>query len=281
MEQTRLVQFGAAIRSLRTALAVSQQQLARRIGRSQAFVSLVERGRYRSLTVADGDRLCQALGGTLVLGVEAPLVLGGGRQRDAAHAPCLGHVARRLTAAGWLVEREVEIGDPRRPGWIDILAFHPGANIVLVVEVKTELRDLGELERQIGWYEREAMSASRRLGWYPDLAVGCVFLLATEANERRLRENGLSLAAAFPLRGPALWELVSGRRPGTDVRGRGLAMIDPRSRRRRWCQPTVFDGRRPSPPYRNYADFIRASTPRSSRRLAAARSPVVRADHHR
>jgi transcriptional regulator with XRE-family HTH domain len=281
MEQARLVQYGAAIRSLRTALGVSQQQLARRIGRSQAFVSLVERGRYRSLTVADGDRLCRALGGTLVLGVEAPLVLGGGRQRDAAHARCLGHVARRLTAAGWLVEREVEVGDPRRPGWIDVLAFHPGANIVLVIEVKTELRDLGELERQIGWYEREARSASRRLGWYPDLAVGCVLLLATEANERRLRENGLSLAAAFPLRGPALWELVSGRRPVTDVGGRGLAMIDPRSRRRRWCQPTVFDGRRPSAPYRNYADFIRASTPRSSRQLAPARAPVGRADHQR
>jgi hypothetical protein len=38
---------------------------------------------------------------------------------------------------------------------------------------------------------------------------------------------------------------------------RGLALVDPTSRRRDWLLPTRSDGRRSSLPYRDYADAAR------------------------
>ena len=37
----------------------------------------------------------------------------------------------------------------------------------MVDELKTELDGLGALQRQIGWYENDAWTAARRLGWRP------------------------------------------------------------------------------------------------------------------
>ena len=47
---------------------------------------------------------------------------------------------------------------------MDLLAWHPATGLLLVIEVKTELHDLGANERQLNWYEREAWAAARRLG---------------------------------------------------------------------------------------------------------------------
>ena len=42
---------------------------------------------------------------------------------------------------------------------------------------------------------------------------------------------------------------------------RGVAMIDPRSKRRDWLRSLAIDGRRSKLPYRDYADFMRAGGP--------------------
>src|SRR5215204_5410104 len=114
----RLVHFGAQVRSIRVALGMGQRTLAGRIDRSQGYISLVERGNVGGLSIAEAEVIAHALGATLVFGVEAPVLLGGVRQRDAAHAHCVAYVARRLAAAGWIVLREVAIGTRERPGWI-------------------------------------------------------------------------------------------------------------------------------------------------------------------
>ena len=242
---------------------MSQRTLGKSVGRSQTFVSLVETGKAPSLTVQEAARLCAALGATLVFGLESPR-LGESRQRDVVHAICVGYAARRLARAGWVVEREVLAGSVRRPAWIDLLAFHPSARVLLVIEVKTELRDLGELERQLGRYEVEARSLARARGWQARRMLGTVLLLATEVNDARILALRGSTSSAFPVRGRALRELLHG---GTDGIGtRGLALIDPRSRRGEWCVPTRSDGRRSPAPYRDYADFIHAT--QTSRRTA-------------
>jgi hypothetical protein len=58
-------------------------------------------------------------------------------------------VQRRLEAAGWLVVREVRIESGRYLGWIDLLAFDPVTKTLLVIEIKTRLDDLGDLERTL------------------------------------------------------------------------------------------------------------------------------------
>ena len=78
------------------------------------------------------------------------------RQRDAVHAPCSGYANRRFRAGGWETGREVEIVHGRSHGWIDLLAFDPRTGLLLIVEIKTRLDDLGLVERQLAWYERSA-----------------------------------------------------------------------------------------------------------------------------
>ena len=254
MLHERLVRFGTSVRAVRIALGLSQRAFAERIGRSQSYVSLLERGLIPRLSIVEADGLCQPLGATLVLGIEAPILIAGERERDAAHARCVAYVARRLRAAGWLVEREVQIGPPSRPGWIDILAFDPVSRILLVIEVKTELVDLGGLERQLGWYVREARQTSRAFEWRADVVLGAALLLSTVTNDERTRENADGIRQVFPGRWRDLMSVI--QREAVPARGWCLAMIDPRSRARDWCRPTVLDGRRTVAPYRHIADFL-------------------------
>ena len=240
----RVRSLGASVRAVRVALGLSQRVLGERIGRSQVYVSLVERGRVPGLSITEADSLCGALGATLVLGIEAPVLLAGSRQRDAAHARCVAYVMRRLTKEGWIVRREVQIGTPARPGWIDVLAFHPELRVLLVIEIKTELIDLSGLERQLGWYAREARHAAGSLGW-------------SAAEVVRLRENAAGIGQAFPRRWRDLIAVVRGGVHAAAT-GWGIAMIDPQSRARDWLRPTVLDGRRSQAPYRHIADFLRA-----------------------
>ena len=251
----RLVAFGARLRAIRLALRLTQQDVATRIDRSQAYVSLVERGRLRGLGIADADRLCSTLGAALLFGVDPPVIMWGDRQRDAVHARCVAYVARRLKAAGWLVQREVQVGEARRPGWIDLLAFDPNHRTLLVIEVKTALVDLGGLERQLGWYQREALRAARQFGWSAAKVQAGALLLATGTNDVRIRDNADGINQAFPGRWRDLLAVLRGGfRPAS---ARAIAMVDPSSKARTWVRPTVLDGRRMASPYRTSADALR------------------------
>jgi hypothetical protein len=154
-----------------------------------------------------------------------------------------------------VVLREVEIHHGRSHGWIDLLAFDPRTDTLLIVEVKTEIDDVGRIERTMTWYQREAWAIARRQGWKPARVIGWVLILATDANEDRIRANRDVLRAAFPGRAPAIL---------ADLPVRGLAMLDPRGRGKQWLLRTRVDGRRSPAPYRDYADFMRLR--RTSRR---------------
>ena len=242
-----------AVRDLRRALGWTQADLASRAGVSQSLVSAVERRRLADLTFGTATGLLEAMGARLAVGVNRPFVAGRERQRDAAHAACSVYVARRLIAAGWSVASEVEVGGDRSRGWIDLLAFHP-SGVVLVVEIKTEIHDLGALERTLGWYEREAWAAARRRGWRPRIVVGGVILLSTDVNDAVLRDNAATFRLGFPIRFRELAAIVSEGR--VEHRGRFVAMVDPQSRRVAWIRPTALDGRSAPARYPDYASFL-------------------------
>ena len=239
----------------RAAIGWSKAELARRAGMSQSMISRLERGQATDVTIGAAWRVLEAMGARPSLTVEPPYLGDRARQRDAAHARCTSHVGRRLERSGWLVAREVEVGGGRSRGWIDVLAFHPPTGLLLVIEVKTELHDLGQVERTLGWYEREAWAAARRLGWRPRRVYSTLLLLATEANEQRLRSNREAIDTGFPARAGDLGNVISGSQVGPP--GRALAMIDLRSKRRIWLRPTKLDGRRSPAPYHDYAGFMR------------------------
>jgi transcriptional regulator with XRE-family HTH domain len=249
---------GGLVKSLRTTIGWSQRELGRRAGVSQSMVCLVERGSLPDLTFSTAAALLNAMGGRLVIDVAAPYLGDRERQRDPAHARLSAHVVGRLRRAGWEVRGEVEVGGDRSRGWIDVLAVHPVSGVMLVIEIKTEIRDLGQIERSMGWYEREAWAAARRMGWRPSRAIGCLLLLATDANDARVDANRASIQAGFPLRARDIVPIVAGE-AAPQEQGRAIAMVDPRSRRRMWYGALRLDGRRSPAPYLDYASFMRAT----------------------
>ena len=223
----------------------SQAELAGRADVSTGMVAMVETGRA-NVSVDLAGRLLTTLGVSLDVRFVVPFVEP--RQRDAAHARSVAYVQRRLERAGFRVRREVEVGSGRSHGWIDLLAWHPNSGVLLVVEVKTEIHDVGQIERTLGWYGREARRPAREMGWHPTSIGRWLLVLATEANDQRLVENREALGQSFPARVPPM--------PGEPGQAPGLAMFDPSSRRRSWLIRARIDGRRSVAPYRDYRDFV-------------------------
>lgn len=249
-----LLRVGATVKDLRRAIHWTQRELAARSGVSQPLVCAIENGRLATLTFARVNRLLVAMGGRLIVDMTRPWLGDRPLQRDPAHVRCVTYVRQRLERAGWLVMTEVEIGGDRSRGWIDLLAFDPRTGTVLVIEVKTEINDVGAIERALGWYEREAWAAARRNGWRPRTVIGCLLVLATDASDARIQVNRAVFDRDFPLRWRDMVAILSG--PSSDNRGRALAMIDPRSRRHDWARPTRIDGRRSAAPYAEYIAFM-------------------------
>jgi transcriptional regulator with XRE-family HTH domain len=163
-----------SVANLRRTIRWTQAELGQRAHVSQSFVSRVEHALVPDLSFVDASRLLEAMGARLSIGVSTPFLADRELQRDPGHARCTAFVTAQLQRDRWLTATEVEIGGDRSRGWIDVLAYHPDRRLMLVIEIKTEVRDLGTIERTLGWYEREAWTTGRRLGWRPRQITGCV-----------------------------------------------------------------------------------------------------------
>jgi transcriptional regulator with XRE-family HTH domain len=234
------------------ALDVSQQQLADRVGVTRSYIGRIERG-VANPSVRRLETVADALGIELELVARPPTVHEPRHPRDTVHARCSAFVDRRLRALGLETAREVEVVHGRSHGWIDLLAFEPASATIIVIEIKTQLDDLGAIERQLAWYERSAWAIARDLGWSPRRSRSWLLVLASEEIENVIRTHRDLFERAFPRRAPAM-ALDVLRSRIDDQNGRGLAMIDPASRRRRWLIATRVDGRRSPARYRGYAD---------------------------
>jgi len=235
----------------------SQRRLAQAAACSQSTIARIERGAAPNLSLRTLLRVLRALGIDHELRltpsrVEEPPI------RDRAHARCVAWVARQLERSGFRVATEVEVGGGRWRGFIDILAMHPTARLLLVIEVKTEIDDVGAIDRQVGGYVEAAWPAAGVLGWRPRGTTGLLVLLATRDTDRRLQEHRAYFDRAFALRARALRGFVLESSSDLPPRGaRGLAMVDPASRRD-WLLPTAIDGRRTPARYVDRRDFLRA-----------------------
>ena len=215
--------FAAFCRDTRIALDITQQELAEAVGVTRGYVAMVEGGRANP-SLAMVEQFGDALGVDFRLVGRPPVIVGRDGQRDLVHARCSGYAHRRLAKTPLAVAREVELVHGRSHGWIDLLAFYPRDGTVFIVEIKTRLDDLGAIERQLGWYEREAFRVARDLGWEPRrLNVWLLFLASDEVDDA-IRANRDVLATAFPMRARDMLASLDGT---FWTAGRGLAMIDP------------------------------------------------------
>ena len=247
---------GRLVAEARRELGFTQRELSRRATVSQSAISRLERGLRSGLDLGDVERLGAAMGGRFRMELRAPFLADRARQRDRVHARCIGYAARQLHRRGWQVASEVEIGGSAGPGWIDLLAWHSGSRVLLVIEVKTEIADFGGVQRTLAWYERRAGDAARRRGWMPVRAIGVLLLLDSRAVADRLRDNRGIAAMSFPGRASVLSGFIDDPRSAVPP-PRSLAMIDPLSRRSAWLRPASIDGRRAAPAFLDYADAAR------------------------
>lgn len=256
LERELRTALARAIRGTRRATGWSQDQLGRRAKLSGSVVGKAERAEG-DLTIGTTAALLEALGIEAAWDLRAPFLADRRRQLEPAHARCVAYAQRRLERSGWETRREAEIAHGRSHGWIDLLAFESRSGALVVNEMKTEIEDLGRIERTIGWYERAAWQVARDQGWRPRFVVACLLLLDTERNHERIRANREALAVGFPVRASALatWlcEPILPWRPPA----RALALIDPLSRRAGWLRASPSDGRRTRAAYEDYADFMR------------------------
>ena len=221
------------------------------------MVSEIERAVVPDLPIATAVRILDALEVRIDLRLLAPTVAAL-PVRDRAHARCVAYVARRLERAGWMVSTEVAVGDERWRGFIDVMAFHPTTHVLLVIEVKVVLDDIGATDRQIGSYERFAWAAAHDAGWRPRAATAALLLLATDDNDRRLLEHREYMDRRFRIRASNLLAFLADSHRFMDRGERAVAMIDPRTRRTRWLLPTWLDGRRNAARYPDRAAFLAA-----------------------
>ncbi len=191
--------LGLAARALRRHKRWRQLDLSQKSGVSVATHSMIESGRLEGLTVRTIRRALVPL--------DIPLEWDGGwrrpelaRLRDADHSSLADGSARWLQGNKWLVRPEISYNRYGDRGRIDLLAYHPIARVLLVIEVKTAIVDVQELLGTLHVKFRVARFAAGELGWQPLSVVPCLLVAEASTARRRIHEHE-TLFARYSLRG--------------------------------------------------------------------------------
>jgi len=242
--------IGAAIKAMRLDVSWTEREFAARLRTNQAAVHRLEAGRQRHIDSQLATAALRLLGIRVSVDSNTPGRAGRREQRDAIHARCVGYVTRQLTQRGWEVRSEVEIGEDRYRGWIDVLGYRSSDGAILVIEVKTQIDDFGRVLRSLGCYARSSRDAARSLGWRPRIVVPALIALASVETDSRLAANVDLIRNELPGDADSLAAWVDD--PATKAPKPSVALIDPISRRRAWLWRTRADGRRRPAAYADY-----------------------------
>jgi transcriptional regulator with XRE-family HTH domain len=194
---------GSIIRAVRIRRGLRQVDVARLAFVSDATVSRIERGHLDELTLRVIRRVARALEIRMDL---APWSRGGDLHRfaTAGHAELVESVLRTLLTLGWEARTEVSFSHAGERGFVDILAWHAETRTLLVIEIKTEIVDVGET---LGTLDRKRRLASRiaaGFGWMPAGVSTALIALDTRTNRRRIRAHDASFRSLLPADGRRL-----------------------------------------------------------------------------
>lgn len=195
--------FGRGFRALRIRRRLTQDDLAGRAGVSRGVIARIERGGAATVTVATLEKVGAPLGARVVCRLSWN---GEGLDRllDASHAAIVEQVVRLLGGAGWLVATEVSFNHFGERGSIDILAFHPGTRLLLVIEVKSVVPDVQAALVTLDRKERLALGIARERGWNADGVSRLLVIGEDRTARRRIEEHAATFANAFPDRARAV-----------------------------------------------------------------------------
>lgn len=191
------VRFGRQLRALRRRKRWRQDDLADAAAVSRGVVARAEQGRAERVTVATLERIARPLGARLICRLDWN---GEALDRllDADHASIVEQVVRILTACGWLCATEVSFSVYGERGSIDILAFHPGERVLLVIEVKSTMPDVQATLVALDRKARLGMQIARERGWDASTAGRLLVIGDNRTARRRVAAHEATFAAALP-----------------------------------------------------------------------------------
>jgi transcriptional regulator with XRE-family HTH domain len=210
------------LRALRRRKGWTQRQLGVRLGISRSEMSRWEAGALASCSTQDAERWASALGAHLTIDLR---VDGERPQLDARHATIQNGFAGALRAAGWVAEPEASFNVYGDRGRIDILGYHAASRSLLVVEVKTELRDVQDVIGRLDVKRRVAQVLARERGWRVSAAVPALVVRESTTARRRISAHA-ELFAALDLRTRAAMAWI--RRPDGEPPAGILVLVSSR-----------------------------------------------------
>lgn len=109
-----------------------------------------------------------------------------------------------LTGVGWHCATEVTFSVYGERGSIDVLAYRADRGLVLVVEVKPSIPEIGNLLVPIDRKMRLAPRIASERGWRLTSVARLLVVEDGRTTRRRLEEHRAIFGAAFPVRGWAV-----------------------------------------------------------------------------
>jgi hypothetical protein len=177
----------------------------------------MERGRVGGLSVRTARAIAAAVG------IDLPFAARGrgaalDQLIDEEHSAMVEEVVKRLSADGWETMVEFSFNDYGDRGSVDVLAWHPDCQALLVVETKSRLANLQETCRSLDTKATVVPRlAAQARGWRA-VVVGVVLVLPECSREREaVARRASTFASTFPAR--ALELRVWLRRPDHPLRG--------------------------------------------------------------
>ncbi len=188
---------GALLRVLRIRRGLRQVDVAVLAGVSDVTISRAERGHLDSLSLAAIRRIARVLEARLDLRL---WTRSGDVERLASgrHSELVDVLIAALRDLGWTARPEVSFNLRGERGLVDIVAWHPGSRSLLLIEVKTEIVDVGELFGTFDRKRRLAPEIGRSLGFEAETISTSLVVADTATNHRRIREHAATFGAVLP-----------------------------------------------------------------------------------
>ena len=191
------VRIGRVFRAIRLKLGLRQVDVATRGRVSPAVVWRIEHARLDEVSLPAILRVAEALEIRLDLvarwrGGELDRVL------SSAHAAFAESVVESIGRAGWELRPEVSFSRYGERGVIDLLAWNVPTRTLLVIELKTEVVDVGEILGTLDRKRRLAWRVGADFGWRPETVGVALLITDTRTNRRRVTSHERTFRAALP-----------------------------------------------------------------------------------